>query len=61
MGISITIIIIIIIIIIITIIICAKWAFPVQEKRKIGEISIGNQMECLLSFHSHLSFGNTFE
>ena len=60
MGISITIINIIIIIIII-IIICAKRAFPVQEKRKIEEISVGNQMESLLSFHSHLSFGNTFE
>ena len=51
MGISITII----------IIICAKRAFPVQEKRKIEEISDGNQMESLLSFHSHLSFGNKFE
>ena len=49
MGISIT------IIIIIVIIIFTKRVFPVQEKRKIEEISVGNQMEYLLPFHSDLS------
>ena len=60
MGISITIFIIIIIIIIIFFFL-AKRAFPVQEKRKIEEISVGNQMEYLLSFHSDLNVGDTFE
>ena len=31
------------------------------KKKKIEEISVGNQIEYLLSFHSDLSVGDTFE